>query len=160
MKIGVVADTHSLELPKQMLADFKKVDLIIHAGDFCEMKDYQQFARIKEVKAVYGNMDDLAVCKAFPRRQVIKCGKAAIGLFHGEGSPEKVLGRVQEEFKKDKVNAVVFGHSHHPLNEWIDGVLYFNPGSPNDTMFAPYRSYGMLEVDGAKVTGTIIKVKG
>lgn len=159
MKIGVVSDTHSQALPKQMLNDFKTVDFIIHAGDFCEKDDYEQLARIKEVKGVYGNMDGAAICKKFPRKQLITCGKVRIGVFHGEGAREAVLGRVQEEFKKEKVNAVVFGHSHHPLNERIKGVLYFNPGSPNDKVFAPYRSYGILEIDGEQIAGTIIKVK-
>ena len=49
MKIGVVADTHSLALPKQMLDDFKNVDLIIHAGDFCSMKVIEKLKKIKEV---------------------------------------------------------------------------------------------------------------
>jgi hypothetical protein len=37
--------------------------------------------------------------------------------------------------------------------------LYFTPGSPNDRLFAPYRSYGMLDVVKKKVTGKIIKVE-
>ena len=39
MKIGVVSDTHSHKIPDQLMKDFKGVDLIIHAGDFCSLKN-------------------------------------------------------------------------------------------------------------------------
>lgn len=159
MKIGVVADTHSKELPKQMLSDLKTVDLIIHAGDFCEVDDYKVFAKIKDVKAVYGNMDNAEIRKLFPRRQILKLGAFSVGLFHGEGPPKTILEKVKEEFQKDKVDIVIFGHSHHPLNQTDGNVLYFNPGSPNDKVFSPYCSYGIIEITDKDFLAKHIKVK-
>jgi putative phosphoesterase len=159
MKIGVVADTHSKPLPKQMLADFKSVDLIIHAGDFCDIADYQALAKIKEVEGVYGNMDNSEIRKIFPRRQILKFGSFSVGLFHGEGPPKTILEKVKEEFQKDKVDIVIFGHSHQPLNEKDGEVLYFNPGSPNDTIFAPYCSYGIIDINEKNFSAKHIKVK-
>ena len=52
----------------------------------------------------------------------------------------------------EKPDIIVFGHSHLPMNEYIKGVLYFNPGSATDTVFAPYRSYGIIEI---KKDGTL-----
>ena len=158
MKIGVVADTHSRDLPKQMLEDFKTVDLIIHAGDFCCREVFNVFKGLNEVKAVWGNMDDGEMRHLLPRRQIIKCGQFHIGLFHGEGPPRTLLDVVKNEFKNDRVDVVIFGHSHQPLNQEAGGVLYFNPGSPNDTLYAPYRSYGILEIND-KISGKIIKIK-
>ncbi len=158
MKIGVVADTHSHELPVQMLEEFKGVDLILHAGDFCTLDVLEKLKKVNEVKGVYGNMDGPEVRRVMPRKQIIDCGKLSIGIYHGEGHPKVLLEKVQSEFKTDKVDAVIFGHSHNPMNEKIDGVLYFNPGSPNDTVHAPYCSYGILEVTD-KISGKIIKVK-
>lgn len=158
MKIGVVADTHSQEIPGQMLEDFKSVDLIIHAGDFCSLDVLERLKKIKEVKAVWGNMDDGDIRKIFPRCQLIHCGNFFIGLFHGAGAPQTILDVVKNEFKGNKVDVVIFGHSHRPLNETIDGVLYFNPGSPNDALYAPYRSYGILELTD-KISAKIIKVR-
>lgn len=88
MKIGVVADTHSKELPKQMLVDLKSVDLIIHAGDFCEARDYEALAKIKEVKAVYGNMDNSEIRKLFPRKRLF-LGLFPSGLSMGKGRPRR-----------------------------------------------------------------------
>jgi len=159
MKIGVVSDTHSREVPKQLFDDFKCVDFIIHAGDFCTEKDYNLFGDLKEVKAVRGNMDDKQLSKRLADKELFQVEGCTIGLFHGEGPARRVLDYVKERFKEDKVDAVVYGHSHIPFNEVIDGVLYFNPGSPNDDICAPYCSYGMLEIKDGSIEGKIIKVK-
>ena len=160
MKIGIVSDTHSKAMPADMLKDFKSVDLIIHAGDFCDPQDLKVLRKIQEVKGVYGNMDSAAIRKVFPRKQILKLGSLSVGLFHGEGPPHTLLKKVQEEFAKDKVDIVIFGHSHHPLQEEYKGVTYFNPGSPNDTIFAPYCSYGLLEITDKGFKLEHKKVKG
>ncbi len=159
LRIGVVGDTHSRELPRMMLKDFKSVDLIIHAGDFCDTADYKMLADIAEVKAVYGNMDSAAIRKIFPRRQIIKLGAFSVGLFHGEGPPKTIFAGVKEEFKNDKVDIVIFGHSHNPLHHKEGNVLYFNPGSPNDTVFAPYCSYGIIEIANKDFSAKHFKIK-
>ena len=159
MKIGVVADTHSLPLPAQMLKDFKGVDLIVHAGDFVSLDVVEDLRRIKEVAGVFGNMDGSEIRKIFPRSQILKLGGRAVGVFHGEGAPQTVLEKVKAEFAGKPVDAVIFGHSHQPLNQVIGHVLYFNPGSPNDVVRAPYLSYGILELTDKGIKGNIIKVK-
>ena len=158
MKIGVVSDTHSHNLPQQMLNDFKDVDLILHAGDICSTDVLEKFNKINEIKTVHGNMDGHELRKILPRRDIIQCGKFHIGLFHGEGPPHKLFTTVRDEFKDTEVDAIVFGHSHQPVNKIVNGILYFNPGSPNDNIFAPYQSYGILEIND-KIIGKIIKVR-
>jgi putative phosphoesterase len=160
MKIGVVSDTHSLDIPSQVLTAFRGVDLIVHAGDFCCLDDWKVLAAVKEVKAVYGNMDGPKIRKMFPEKLVFSFGGFRIGVCHGEGPRGGVLDRVKAGFAGETLDAVIFGHSHQPLNERIDGVLYFNPGSPNDLVSAPYRSYGILEARGKKLTGRIITING
>ncbi len=159
MRIGVLADTHSLNIPLEVLEDFKKTDLIIHAGDFCSLQDLELLRRIKEVKGVYGNMDGADIRRILPRRKIFNLEGVTIGLCHGEGSPKRSWEVVQGEFKGDNVQAVVFGHSHQPFNEVMDGILYFNPGSPNDLVRAPFCSYGILEVKSGCIKGEIIKLK-
>ena len=156
--IGIVYDTHSLDLPEKMLKEFRKVDFIIHAGDFCTLKDVQRLEKIKQVKAVCGNRDEDEIRQIFPRKQILEIGALHIGVFHGEGSPTRILGRVKEEFANDKVDCIIFGHSHQPFNQIINDVLYFNPGSPND-ICAACCSYGILEINGKKIIGKLIKVK-
>jgi len=159
MKIGVVADTHSRLLPKQMIADFAKVDLIVHVGDFSTIDVLEYFKSIKEVKAVYGNMDEHDVRTEVPQKTIFTVEGVRIGLYHGRGAPNDVLGHVIQEFSKDMVHVVIFGHTHIPFMEKIDEVLYFCPGSPNDHVFSPYCSYGIITIKEGKASGKIIKVE-
>jgi len=159
MRIGVVSDTHSRILPKQMLDDFRKTDLIIHAGDFCSVDILEALQKIADVKAVYGNMDGSALRSTLSRSQVFNCEGLRLGLFHGEGAPKGLLDTVKKEFHDKKVDVIIFGHSHHPMNEKIDGVLFFNPGSATDTVFAPYQSYGILSISDKTIQGEIIKIQ-
>ena len=159
MKIGVVSDTHSRAIPKELISDFKDVELIVHAGDFCSFEDFKIFSSLKEIKAVSGNMDELKLCQTLPKKIIFQWNGFSIGVYHGHGLANKVLDSVKEEFKKDKVDAIIFGHSHVPFNERIGDILYFNPGSPNDLVIAPFCSYGFLEIVNNKLFGRIIKIK-
>jgi putative phosphoesterase len=159
MKIGVVSDTHSHLVPAQLLDDFKDADLIIHAGDFCSVNDLKLFKKICEVRAVFGNMDGLELRQILPEEDIFEVDGVTVGLYHGYGSPERVLDFVRIKFKKNKVDMVIFGHSHQPVNETINSVLYFNPGSPNDVVRAPYCSYGIINIDAGKISAKIVKVR-
>jgi len=159
MKIAITSDTHSQKLPKQLLEECKGADLIVHAGDFCSMKDVNAFRKLGELKAVHGNADESDVAALFPKQLLLTCEAVKIAVTHGRGSRQAVLETVMAEFKKAKPDIAIFGHSHQPMNETIGGTLYFNPGSPNDEICAPYCSYGIIEVKGSKFEAKIVKVK-
>jgi len=159
MKIAVLSDTHSAMIPDQVCKALKEADLVIHAGDVCDAKMFKEMSDLNTVKAVYGNMDEAALRRQLPRRLIFKCEDVQVGVVHGNGAPEGLIGRVEQEFEGLKVDVIIFGHSHEPFNKKIGEVLFFNPGSPNDNIFAPYRSYGILEIDGASVKAKIIKVE-
>ncbi|HPB67741.1 MAG TPA: metallophosphoesterase family protein [Candidatus Omnitrophota bacterium] len=159
MKIGVVSDTHGRPLPPQMLQDFKTVDLIVHAGDIGSLETLKTLSALQEVKAVYGNMDGADIREEVPADMTISCGNQVIGIYHGEGAPKSLLEKVGERFRKTKVDVIIFGHSHESFNEVRDGILYFNPGTPNDRICASCCSYGILTVSDKGIKGQIIKVK-
>ena len=159
MKLIVTSDTHSEILPQVLLDDIVRADLLVHVGDFCDLDVYNHLKGLKVIRAVYGNMDGLDLRGILPRKAIFKCEQVVIGLFHGEGGSDKMLERVKASFLRDKVDVVVFGHSHQAFNQVLDGVLYFNPGSPTDLIRAPFRSYGILDINGNKVKGTIVKIK-
>ncbi|MCM8820062.1 MAG: metallophosphoesterase family protein, partial [Candidatus Omnitrophica bacterium] len=58
----------------------------------------------------------------------------------------------------DEIDIFVFGHSHFPIDEEIDGKIFFNPGSPTDKIYAPYCSYGSLEINDKTIERRIIKL--
>lgn len=160
MKIMVLSDTHipiaAQDLPKTVYDAINDVDMIFHAGDFIEPKLLDKLRSLKEVRAVCGNMDSQAVRTQLSPKEVVAIGKFKIGLIHGYGAPSELIASVRREF--DKVDCVVFGHSHVATNMKKDGILFFNPGSPTDKIFASKNSYGILEVTDKKIDGKIVEL--
>jgi len=162
MKIGVISDTHLRDknesLPKEIQEGLKPVDMIIHAGDLVDLSVLEKLKKIcPQVIAVRGNMDPEPVRKILPEKEIIKVGKFRIGLAHGQGHPAGLPDLLLNMFRNDLVDAIVFGHSHNPLNEVRNGILLFNPGSATDKVFAEYNSYGILEIND-KIEGRIIRI--
>lgn len=162
MRIGVISDTHiprmAKDVPKAVYNGFKDVDMILHAGDLSEIKFLEKLRKLKKTVAVSGNMDSKETAALLKPKEIIEAGGFRIGLIHGWGPPEGLPERILGEFIGEKVDCIVFGHSHHPINEIKDGILLFNPGSPTDKIFTPYNSYGILEITD-KITGEIVKLQ-
>jgi len=150
IKIGVISDTHILDrvghIPQKVLDAFKEVDLVIHAGDLVGLGAVETLKSVcPKVVAVAGNMDQEAVRKKYPQKQILDILGYRIGLMHGAGAPFNLLDLLTDAFKDDGCDLIIFGHSHKPMNEKIGGVLFFNPGSPTDLACA-YNSYGIIEL--------------
>lgn len=159
MIIGVLADTHSLAIPASLIERFKAVDLIIHAGDICDIQTLRLLKKIAPVKGVQGNMDEWAVKKLFPIKEVIICDNLKIGVTHGHvGEAREALKNAISSFKNDKMDMVIFGHSHQPVNEKIGSTLYFNPGSPNALTRSDFLSYGLISIESGKIKAEILKI--
>ncbi|MBM3246465.1 MAG: metallophosphoesterase [Candidatus Omnitrophica bacterium] len=162
MRIGVISDTHipdrARAIPPEILEDFKNVEMIIHTGDFVDIGVLDRLKSVcANVKAVYGNMDSYQVRNSLPEKQVIEIGKYRIGIMHGIGAPAKLIEYMEKAFLNDRVDLVVFGHSHTPVVEKRGEILFFNPGSPTDKIFSPYNSYGIIEIND-KIEARIIRL--
>jgi len=164
MKIGIIADTHIPEktktIPAKVLKAFKEVDMIIHAGDLVNLDVLKQLKdTCPQVKAVYGNMDSWEVKNILAEKEIIRINNFKIGIIHGQGSPDQLIEYTSRVFQADNPDVIIFGHSHSALNLRKGNILYFNPGSPTDKIFALYNSYGIITI-GDKIDGKIIKIDG
>jgi len=162
MKIGVISDTHipdkAKQIPKAILDAFKNVDMIIHAGDLVDLSVLNELKGVcKDVLAVRGNMDPEEVKNKLKEKEILQIGKHRIGIMHGFGAPNNLPESLIKEFKDDGVDIIIFGHSHNSMNEVKDGILFFNPGSATDKIFADFNSYGIIEVND-KIEARIIKI--
>ncbi|MCX5699881.1 MAG: metallophosphoesterase [Candidatus Omnitrophica bacterium] len=150
MRIGVISDTHisdkSKHVPRVILDAFKHVDLIIHAGDLVSLGVIEELESVcLKVVVVAGNMDQEAVRKKYPVKQVLEIFDYRVGLMHGSGAPLNLVELLKGAFKEDVCDLIIFGHSHKPVNERMGGILFFNPGSATD-LSAAYNSYGIIEL--------------
>ena len=151
MKIGVLSDTHvdSLyEISPVVVNALADVDLIIHTGDFVGLKVLEGLRKLKEVRAVRGNMDSFEIRDLLPETDICVANGKRIGIIHGSGPPGGIEQRVREQF--GEVDIIIYGHSHEARNEVFEGVLLFNPGPGN-------KSYGILKID-TNVTAEIISI--
>lgn len=160
MRILVLSDTHvprmAKDIPKAVYEEAGKCDLILHAGDITEPRVLEKLKKIKKTVAVSGNMDAPQLSLALKPREIIEAKGFRIGLTHGSGPPDGLIEKVREEFRKDKVDCIVFGHSHHAVNETLDGIIFLNPGSPTDKIFAKFNSYGIIKVS-RKIEAEIVR---
>jgi putative phosphoesterase len=161
MKIIVLSDTHipvnSKDLPARILKEIDNADLLLHAGDFVSLELLERLKSHIAVKAVYGNMDSLEVRRALPEKEIFSVGKFKVCLIHGWGAPAMLIDAIKSKVLKDKPDIVVFGHSHYPETKIIEGVIYFNPGSPTDKIFSPYNSFGIIEIED-RIKTKIVKL--
>jgi len=151
MRIIVLADTHvnTLEyLPNKIIDAISRVDLIIHAGDFTDVQVLEELKQLREVKAVQGNMDSMELKTMLPVKEIFEIEGKRIGITHGSGSPWGIEERVKKMFELDRIDVIVYGHSHKSQNKVMNGILLFNPGKATD-------SFGILTID-REVKGEII----
>ena len=161
IRILVVSDTHldcmTPGLPYQIIQEINNCDLVIHAGDFTREDVYHQLSSLADVVAVCGNMDDRSIREQLPIKRQVVFEHVTLGVIHGRGSPQQTLKYARSEFTH--ADLIIFGHSHTPFNEEVDGVWMFNPGSPTYSRNASTPTYGVIELDKGKMRCEIKPVK-
>ncbi len=157
MKIIVVSDTHmprmSKKLPERLLSELSNADAIIHAGDWTKISVYESLAAYAPTYGVAGNNDGEEIIRRFGMRKLLEFEGVAIGVVHGHGGKRLATeSHAVEAFKKVKLDALVYGHSHVPVHRRLDGMLVFNPGSPTDKRRQPLYSFGIFDIARGRLT--------
>jgi putative phosphoesterase len=180
--VGVVADTHVPDLADSLhpalipALRIEGVHLIIHAGDICAPPVIRFLEEIAPVIAVRGNRD-LLFSSRLPLFRSIHLAGVPIVLMHGHGTwyhylldklrnffegyrESRYIPRLAKPFPEAK--AIIFGHTHYPVNLWHGGKLFFNPGSTVNRMgFKLQPSFGILNISKAgEVRGKHLVLEG
>ena len=159
MKIGIVSDTHLTRVTPQLKRLFKThftdADLILHAGDMVDLPVFE-FLQSYKVEAVQGNMDAMNLKAILPVKKNFTFNGLKIGLIHGWGPPGGLEDRLRTEFSD--LDCLVYGHSHKPANHWVNGVLFFNPGSASGIGFFGKPTIGFIYIDDAGLKGEILEI--
>lgn len=163
MRIGVISDTHipknTDKIPEIVFKHFKDVDLILHAGDLTNINVIDELRQITpNVEAVTGNMDLSENQSVLPRKKLINADGLKICLIHGWGDPAGIKNRILMEVKDDKPDIIIFGHTHQPEKGVLNNILFLNPGSPTDKVYASVNSVALLTIDKGKADAEIIVI--
>ncbi|KTT33326.1 metallophosphoesterase family protein [Pseudomonas rhizoryzae] len=149
-RIGLIADTHGLLRPEAVAA-LAGSDFILHAGDIGKPEILDDLRAIAPLAVVRGNNDDLPWAEDIPERVTLILAGVGIHMLHI--LPELDLAAVDAP-----VRVVISGHSHKPLIEERDGVLYVNPGSAGPRRFRLPISVGRLTLDAGQVQAEILEL--
>ena len=127
MLIGVLSDTHGLLRP-ELLTALAGVDHILHAGDVGDPNILTALGRIAPVTAIRGNVDTHGLCALLPETEAIELAGCLIYILHSRED-------LDLSPRAAGIAAVIYGHSHKPSIEDLQGVLYLNPGSAGPRRF-------------------------
>ena len=141
IRVGLVSDTHDLLRP-EVLAYLRGSDHIVHAGDICGEAVLQVLRQIAPLTVVRGNNDRGAWAQRLPEQETVLLAGVAVHVVHD----------LQELQLPPGARVVVSGHSHKPVVQERDGVLYVNPGSAGPRRFKLPISAGELLVTAGTVT--------
>jgi uncharacterized protein len=151
VNVVLMSDTHmpgrARRLPRALVAELERADLIVHAGDFATVDTLDMLRAFAPVRGVHGNVDEPELRRLLPRRLRFQVEGRWIGVVHGDSSALPTVQRAVAEFVDEEVDLIVFGHSHKPLLRRDGELLLFNPGSPTDRRAEPRFSYGRLALD-------------
>jgi putative phosphoesterase len=160
VRVAVVSDTHlprfGRSLPRALVDGFEAaaIERIVHAGDWTDPLAVELLERLAPVDGVAGNNDGPALHERFGTRRVLELDGVRVGLTHGHLGPGATTPqRARRTFEGERLDAIVFGHSHIPLLERLPGGGWLvNPGSPTDRRRQADYSWAVLTIEGGSIS--------
>jgi uncharacterized protein len=149
--VGVVSDTHG-RLPKSVLAAFEDADLIVHAGDIGNGKILGSLGRIAPSIGVRGNMDMGEWADRLPEKEIIKVGNIRLCVIHD-------VYKIELNPNSMACQVVINGHTHRPMLEKHQSVLFLNPGSAVQPRYGYPASVALLRIMGNSIDARLIELK-
>ena len=169
--VGVIADTHGLLRPEALDA-LAGSTIILHAGDIASTRAWtpgsmpnstqganrllDELAAIAPVHAVRGNNDDGTWADQLPDVLMVEFGRITCCVLHDLGDFERLVA-CADSWPHGKPRVVIAGHSHKPLIERRDGMLFFNPGSAGPRRFTLPVTLGTFALRGDEIVNPIIR---
>lgn len=150
LRVGIVSDTHGLLRPEAKIFA-GACDYIIHGGDVGSQSILDQLAALAPLIAVRGNNDRQAWAAHLPETEMIRVGGVFVYVIHD-------ISRLDIDPHAAGVQVIVSGHSHKPLIEKREHILYINPGSCGPRRFTLPISVGEMFVEGTKVRARTVEL--
>jgi len=148
LRVGLISDTHGLLRPEAR-AFLVGCDYIVHGGDIGSAEILDDLAVIAPLIAVRGNNDTEPWAARLPGTELIRVGNVFVYVIHN-------LAELDIDPGAAGVRVIVSGHSHKPMIEERDGVLYVNPGSSGPRRFKLPISVGEIIVSGSAVNARLV----
>lgn len=152
-KIGLLSDTHNW-WDNKYEKYFADCDEIWHAGDIGSMDLALQFEALKPFRAVYGNIDDTKVRRAYPEFLRFNVENVDVLMTHIGGYPGKYDPFVKTILFANPPKLFITGHSHI-LKVMFDkklNCLHINPGAAGKYGFHKVRTLIRFVLDNGNIS--------
>jgi putative phosphoesterase len=150
LRIGLISDTHGLLRPEAL--DFLRAsDHIVHAGDIGSESILEALRALAPLTVVRGNTDHEPWTARISETDLVQIGETSLYVIHD-------LAQLDLDPRAAGIQAVIYGHTHKPLVEDRNGVLYVNPGAAGPRRFKLPISVGELIVEGGAVTARLVEL--
>ncbi len=159
MKVLLLADTHlprrARDLPAQVWDRVDAADLVVHAGDWCEVGLLDRLQARAQVLGCWGNNDGDDLRMRLPEVARATLGGVRVAVVHETGAAAGRERRADRDHPE--TDLLVFGHSHVPWDTVTPGGLrLLNPGSPTDRRRQPVCTCLTLTLDGGEVRDVVL----
>jgi len=105
---------------------------------------------------VIGNCDFRK--KGRKEQQVTYAGKKVL-LVHGhQYGIKRSLNSLYYKAQETGVDLVLFGHTHVPMCEQVDGIWFINPGSASLPRYGSHPSYALIDFIDDNIIARIIEI--
>ncbi|MDR2815950.1 MAG: metallophosphatase family protein [Proteiniphilum sp.] len=151
-KIGLLSDTHGL-WDEKFETHFSSCDEIWHAGDVGSLALAQRFEALKPFRAVYGNIDDADVRRAYPHTLRFTVEGVDVMITHIGGYPGRYNPAVIPQLRANPPKLFIAGHSHilKVMYDKKTECLYMNPGAAGKYGFHQVRTLLRFVLDNANI---------
>jgi putative phosphoesterase len=156
LKIGIVSDSHGdVYSIKRAITSMGSMDMIVHLGDFCSDAVRASADLNREIICVRGNCDFSSNAEY---ERIIEVEGKRILVTHGHKYNVKAdyLG-IHYRALEEKVDAVLFGHTHFPEVFERDSIVFVNPGSISRPRGA-CETYAIVTVDSGFIVPNILEL--
>lgn len=158
MRIGIISDTHRFtKAIDEAIPYLQDCELIVHAGDNIDDADYIQAVTDIPVIAVKGNCDFYSDPGKDEESFIVENKRIFVCHGHKYGIKYTLSDLLERALDLD-VDIVIFGHSHVPCYEEMDGVIFINPGSVSLPRGGSSKGLGILDIENGEITYERIKI--
>jgi len=151
-KILLLSDTHGY-IDETILKHVKQADEVWHAGDIGDSSVTDAIAKLKPLKAVYGNIDNASIRAEFPLHNRFVCEQVDVWITHIGGYPGRYSPSIREAIQTNPPRLFITGHSHilKVMNDKKLGLLHMNPGAIGKHGFHKVRTMLRFTISGSEI---------
>lgn len=140
VRVALISDIHG-RLSEKARRCLEKCDYIVCAGDTESLSILSEMEAMKPLTAVRGNCDWRPWASDLPKDDILKVEDVTIYVIHN-------IDHLSFEPDPQRIDVVVYGHTHRSRQYYKNDVLYVNPGSASEPRGGDSARMAVLEVDG------------